>query len=84
MDTCEVKLTVGRAGPAGAQNRGDVAEVGLLEAGRMIRAGQCEKPDAKVLKAIAGAESAAAKETAAAAEKAAAKETAAAAAKDAE
>lgn len=66
MKTVEVKLTMPRATVTGAQNRGDVVEVGVLEAGRMMRAGQIEKPEAKTLKAIAGAEAEAAKETAAA------------------
>lgn len=67
MDKCEVKLTVSRSGPAGSQNRGDNVEVGLLEAGRLVKRGDCEKPDAKTLKAIAKAEAAAKKETAQAA-----------------
>lgn len=66
MKTVEVKLTMPRATVTGAQNRGDVVEVGVLEAGRMMRAGQIEKPEAKTLKAIAAAEAEAAKETAAA------------------
>lgn len=53
MKTCEVKLAVSRTGPAGAQNRGAIIEVGLLEAGRMYAAGQCERPEGKTLKAIA-------------------------------
>jgi len=66
MDTCKVKLTVARCGPGGAQDRGQVIEVGLLEAGRMVAASQCERPEAKTLKAIAAAEAEARTETAAA------------------
>ncbi|MDE4059766.1 hypothetical protein [Phaeobacter gallaeciensis] len=66
METCKVKLTTSRSGPNGAQTRGDVVEVGLLEAGRLVRQGACEKPDAKTLKAIAAAEAAEGVETAAA------------------
>ena len=66
MKTVDVKLTISRATATGAENRGDVVAVGCLEAGRMLRAGQIEKPDAKTLKAIAAAEAAANKETAAA------------------
>ena len=64
MDTCDVKLTIARSGPAGAQNRGDTVTVGLLEAGRMLRSGQIEKPAAATLKAIAAAEAEARGETA--------------------
>lgn len=64
MDTCKVKLTTSRTGPNGAQTRGDVVEVGLLEAGRLVRQGACDKPDAKTLKAIAAAEAAEGVETA--------------------
>lgn len=38
----KIKLLVSRVGPAGAQNRGDVIEVGDAEATRMIEAGQAE------------------------------------------
>lgn len=68
MDACEVKLTVSRAGPKLEQKAGQVVEVSLLEAGRLLRNGACERPDAKTLKAIAAAEAEAAKEAAAAAE----------------
>ena len=67
MDSCKVKLTISRAGPDVDQKRGDEVEVSLLEAGRLVRQGACEKPDAKTLKAIAAAEAEAAKETATAA-----------------
>ncbi len=39
----DVKLLVGRSGIAGAQNRGDVIEVGDAEGERMIAAGQAER-----------------------------------------
>lgn len=38
----KVKLLVSRAGPAGAQNRGDEIEVSDAEALRMFDAGQAE------------------------------------------
>ena len=65
MDTCKVKLTISRAGVTVDQKRGDIVEVGLLEAGRLQRQGSIEPLDAKTLKAIAAAEAAAAQETAA-------------------
>ena len=65
MKTCDVKLTVARSGIRGAQSAGDIVEVSLLEAGRLLRAGQIERPDAKVMKAIAEAEKAHAVERAA-------------------
>lgn len=63
---CKVTLTIARSGPRNIDQRaGDVIEVSLLEAARMLRAGQIERPDAKTLKAIAAAETADATETAA-------------------
>lgn len=38
----KIRLLVSRAGPAGAQNRGDEIDVGDAEAIRMIAAGQAE------------------------------------------
>lgn len=67
MDKISVKLAVPRSGPIGAQSRGDVIEVGPLEAGRMWRAGQIERPGGTDLKAIAAAEESAQVETASAA-----------------
>lgn len=65
MKTCEVKLTVARSGVRGAHVPGDVIEVGVLEASRLWRARQIERPDAKTLKDIAEAEKAEAVERAA-------------------
>ncbi len=83
MDTCKVKLTVARSGPKLNQQRGDEVEVGLLEAGRLLRNGAIERPAAKVLKAIADAEAAEGRETAVASGGAAAAPDAAAADEDA-
>ena len=69
MDTCKVKLTVSRSGPAMDQKRGDEVVVSLLEAGRLLRQGAIERPDAKTVKAISAAEAEAAKEAAAPAAK---------------
>lgn len=38
----KIKMLVSRAGPLGADNRGDVVEVADAEAIRMIEAGQAE------------------------------------------
>jgi hypothetical protein len=78
MKTVDVELTQARATLTGSQNRGDTVPVGLLEAGRMARAGMIKMPDAKTLKAIVAAEKEAGIETAAAAADKAAADKAAA------
>lgn len=65
MAKVKVKLTQSRAGVGFADSVGDMVWVSLLEAGRMYRAGQINKPSAANLKKIAAAEAEAATERAA-------------------